>query len=74
MSSQSLVASNTNISAQQYYGQSIAENLSQLNDQERRQQKTGISGNKMGTTSAEDQFNKKQIEFKGGKVHQLITD
>lgn len=29
----------------------------------------------MGTTMrAEELFNKKQIEFKGGKVHQIITD
>lgn len=31
-------------------------------------------GNSNGLTAVDEQFNKKQIEFKGGKVHQMITD
>ena len=68
-------AAANNQSNQQYYGQSIGEN-GILNDQERRhkdkQNKAGQSA--QSTTMVEDQFNKKQIEFKGGKVHQVITD
>jgi len=34
----------------------------------------GINGSKRGSNNMEDQFNKKQMEFKGGKLHQLISD
>lgn len=34
----------------------------------------GYYNDTRGQNSIEDQFFKKQMEFKGGKLHQLITD
>jgi len=49
--------------------------MSQINDQEKREeQNMGIGGSKRGSNVIEDQFNKKQMEFKGGKLHQIISD
>ena len=47
--------------------------MNKLNDQERREE-TQITSNKRGQNIIEDQFNKKQMEFKGGKLHQIISD
>ena len=58
-----------------YHGQSVSVSTSQLNDQEKREeQHTGLAGTKRGSNIIEDQFNKKQMEFKGGKLHQMISD
>ena len=58
-----------------YNGQSISVSMSQINDQEKREeQQAGGSGVKRGSNIIEDQFNKKQMEFKGGKLHQMISD
>ena len=58
-----------------YHGQSVSVNTNQLNDQEKREeQTTGLAGTKRGSNIIEDQFNKKQMEFKGGKLHQMISD
>jgi hypothetical protein len=51
-----------------YYGQSI----SQLNDKNKMEEE--FQTNKRGSNVIEDQFNKKQIEFKGGKLNQMISD
>ena len=56
-----------------YYGQSITENINTVTDQQRRDEKLGV-GAKRGSNMVDDQYNKKQIEFKGGKLHQMITD
>ena len=51
-----------------YYGQSI----SQLNTKDKMEEE--FQTNKRGAIVIEDQFNKKQIEFKGGKLNQMISD
>ena len=55
-----------------YNGQSI----SQLNDLEKKEEiaNNQIGGKQRGSNVIEDQFNKKQMEFKGGKLHQMISD
>ena len=57
-----------------YNGQSISVSMSQINDQDKRDEQQGGAGAKRGTNIIEDQFNKKQMEFKGGKLHQMISD
>ena len=58
-----------------YLGQSISASMNEINDQEKRDQQGGAnSGNKRGTNMVDEQFNKKQMEFKGGKLHQTISD
>lgn len=47
--------------------------MSQINDQEKRDGQDG-TGQKRSNNIIEDQFNKKQMEFKGGKLHQIISD
>jgi hypothetical protein len=51
-----------------YYGQSFSASMSEINDQEKRDEQQ-IGGLKRGSNVIEDQFNKKQMEFKGGKLH-----
>lgn len=51
-----------------YNGQSISVSMSQINDQEKRDGQDG-TGQKRSNNIIEDQFNKKQMEFKGGKLH-----
>ena len=48
--------------------------MSQLNDKHKREQGAGGEGTKRGSNVIQDQFNKKQMEFKGGKLHQMISD
>ena len=51
-----------------YNGKSFMEANLEMNDQQRRNEMTQ-QGNSNGLTAVDEQFNKKQIEFKGGKVH-----
>jgi len=55
-----------------YQGEALYQGTNAINDQEKREQQT-LRGMK-SSNSIEDAFNKKQMEFKGGKVHQLISD
>ena len=58
-----------------YSGQSISASMNEINDQDRRDQQGGANnGIKRGTNMVDEQFNKKQMEFKGGKLHQIISD
>ena len=46
-----------------------------MDGQEKRETNEGKYGaEKNRGTKVEEHFNKKQIEFRGGNVHQLITD
>jgi hypothetical protein len=47
--------------------------MNKLNDQEKRDENQ-FQTSKRGSNVIEDQFNKKQMEFKGGKLHQIISD
>ena len=49
--------------------------MAAVSDRERRQALANSQNNDMKQGNAyEDQYNKKQMEFKGGKLHQLISD
>ena len=48
--------------------------MSQINDQDKREEQQNSGGQKRGSNIIEDQYNKKQMEFKGGKLHQMISD
>ena len=58
---------------QSYNGQSISVSMSQINEKDKREQQGG-GETKRGSNVIQDQFNKKQMEFKGGKLHQMISD
>lgn len=48
--------------------------MNQINDQEKRKRSEAFSGAKRGTNVVEDQTNKKQMEFKGGRLNSLMSD
>ena len=68
------MASDEQLPSHSYMGESISQSMSQINDQERREQNNAVSSGKRGSNVVEEQYNKKQMEFKGGKLHQTISD
>lgn len=48
--------------------------MSQVNDQQKRLQSEAFNGGKRGNNVIEDQFNKKQMGFKGGRLDSLMSD
>jgi hypothetical protein len=54
-----------------YFGMSISAQNKNIND---RDEQAFATSKRNNSNIVEDQFNKKQMEFKGGKIHQIISD